>query len=439
MASAPKSDIWYRSSCHIDSSLWGKTAKKLNDLPVLREEVKADVAIVGAGFCGLSSALHLAEQGVNVVIVDAHEPGWGASGRNGGQIIPGLKIQPDEIETRYGAEQGKAIVETAGAAPTLVFDLIEKYGIQCDLRKTGWIQLAKGPTGARTTDAHVEQWGRRCVELTELDRSQIEAKVGTSAYQSGFIDPRGGNLHPLKYARGLAQACLANGVTIYRESPAVSVEQKDSRWLVNTTEGGVAAEQVIVCTNGYTGSMLPGLSDSIVPVLTGVVATDPLSDNLKNKILPERQGAADTRRLLSWFGIDKEDRLIFGSRINSQKELINESNFTFGIRRLHEIFPEVSHLKLNHMWTGRVALTLDHVPHIHKMADGLYSGLGFNGRGVAMATMFGKVLAGHCTDNSESSNFLPVTPVPKVPFSQFRGQGIAVALTWKRMMDTLQP
>jgi len=439
MSSSPATDSWYQSTCHIDTSLWGKTADKLPTLDVLQENIRADVAIVGAGFCGLSSALHLSEAGVNVVVVDAHEPGWGASGRNGDQVIPGLKIQPDEIHSRYGEERGKAITATAGAAPKLVFDLIEKHGIDCDLRKTGWIQLSKGPSGARTTDSHIEQWGKRGVGIQTLDRQDIEKRVGTSSYSSGFIDERGGNLHPLKYARGLAKACLRQGVTIYKESPALSVTNETGNWLVKTEQGNVEAETVIVCTNGYTGSMLPGLSDSIVPVLTGVVATDPLTDNLKNKILPERQGAADTQRLLSWFGIDKEDRLIFGSRINSQKELIDEANFTFGIRRLHEIFPEVSHLKLNHMWTGRVALTLDHVPHIHKLADGLYSGLGFNGRGVAMASMFGKILSGHVLGNKDGEDFLPVTPVPKVPFSRFRGQGITIALTWKRMMDTLQP
>ncbi len=439
MSEMMNTDSWYKSSCHIDTSLWGKTAPKLPDLEVLKGDVKTDVAIVGAGFCGLSSALHLAEAGVNVIVVDAHEPGWGASGRNGGQVIPGLKIQPDEIEKRFGKERGKAIVETVGGAPQLVFDLIEKHGIECDLRKSGWIQLAKGPAGARTTDAHVDQWGRRGVGLEELRSSDIEVKVGTSSYESGFIDDRGGNLHPLKYARGLANACIKLGVKIYRDSPSHGVKRVNEKWLVETEAGSISADKVLVCTNGYTGNMLPGLSDSIVPVLTGVVATDPLSDNLKNRILPDRQGAADTQRLLSWFGIDREDRLIFGSRINSQRELIDEKNFTFGIRRLREIFPEVSDLKLQHLWTGRVALTLDHVPHIHKLGEGLYSGLGFNGRGVAMATMFGKILASHCIGGAAHKEFLPLSPVPKVPFSRFRGQGIAVALTWKRMMDTLQP
>ncbi|MEM7216642.1 MAG: FAD-binding oxidoreductase [Pseudomonadota bacterium] len=439
MIDGQASDAWYKSDCHIDTSLWGKTADKLPELEVLHEEASADVAVIGGGFCGLSSALHLADSGVNVTVVDAHEPGWGASGRNGGQVIPGLKIFPDELVSRFGKERGEQIAETAGSAPKLVFDLIKKHNIDCDLRTSGWIQLAKGEWGARTTDSHVEQWGSRGAPVTALNKADIEEKVGTSAYASGLLDGRGGNLHPLKYARGLARACLSSGVAIYKESPALSVERENDQWLVRTSDGSIRADKVIVCTNGYTGNMLPGLSDSVVPVLTGVVATEPLGDNLKNKILPERQGVADTRRLLSWFGIDSRDRLIFGSRINTQKELIDRKNFTFGISRLHEILPEVSNMPLNHMWTGRVALTLDHVPHIHKLADGLYSGLGFNGRGVAMATMFGKVLAGHCTGKSEAQEFLPLTEVPKVPFSRFRGQGIAVALTWKRMMDTLRP
>ncbi len=432
-------DAWYKSSCHVETSLWGKTAMPLPRLPVLNGKYRSDVAVIGAGFCGLSTALHLSERGYEVILIDAHEPGWGASGRNGGQVIPGLKIMPNEMVKRYGVERGERIAKTAGSAPQLVFNLIERHGIDCDLRKTGWIQLAKGPRGSVTINSHVEQWGERGADVGLLDRSDIEIRVGTGAYQQGLIDMRGGNLHPLKYARGLARACLASGVSIYWDSPAHHVERIENSWRVCAQYGSIDADIVVVCTNAYTGDMLPGLADSIIPVLTGVVATDPLGDNLAKKILPKRQGAADTRRLLSWFGLDGTDRLIFGSRINTQKELIDEKNFSFGINRLHEIFPEISQSKLNHMWTGRVALTLDHVPHIHKLAEGLYSGLGFNGRGVAMATMFGKVLADHCSGTAMEGGFLPITPVRKVPFSRFRNQGIAVVLTWKRMMDTLQP
>ncbi len=432
-------DAWFKSSCHIDSSLWGETSKRLTEFEVLRDKTTADVAIVGAGFCGLSTALHLSEQGYKVAIVDAHEPGWGASGRNGGQVIPGLKIMPNEILKRYGPERGEQIISTISDAPSLLYDLIAKYNIDCDLRKTGWIQLAKGPKGSNTIDSHIKQWGGRNVEVKELHQDDIYSLVGTRAYYKGLLDNRGGNLHPLKYARGLAKACCSNGVEIYMESPAVSVERVNNSWMVKTVEGSISAETVVVCTNGYTGNMWPGLSQSIVPVLTGVVATRALSKELHEKILPNRQGVADTQRLLSWFGIDSKNRLIFGSRINSQVESINKSNFTFGIRRLHEILPEVRGLELEHLWTGRVALTLDHVPRIHKLSEGLYSGLGFNGRGVAMATTFGKILARHCVGNIDDNEFLPVTPVKKIPLNQFRGSGIAIALTWKRMMDTLQP
>ncbi|MDG1430405.1 MAG: FAD-binding oxidoreductase [Paracoccaceae bacterium] len=438
MTSSAKNSAWYQSSCHIKTSLWGKTAGDLPELSPLSQDISVDVAVVGAGFCGLSTALHLAEQGVNVAVVDAHEPGWGASGRNGGQVIPGLKILPDEMVERFGSERGEQIATTAGSAPGLVFDLIDRYKIDCDLRRTGWFQLAKGDHGRVTTDSHVDQWGQRGVSVRTLRKDEIEPRIGTTAYASGLIDDRGGNLHPLKYARGLAAACLSLGVQIYPKTPATAVQHNSKHWQVTTENGTISAETVVVCTNGYTGTMLPGLANSIVPVLTGVVATDPLSDNLKSKILPERQGAADTQRLLSWFGIDAEDRLLFGSRINTQKEVIHEDNFGFGLSRMREIFPEVDIKTVQHLWTGRVALTLDHVPHIHKLAEGLYSGLGFNGRGVAMGTMFGKILAAHCTDK-QGDDFLPLTPMPKIPFNRFRNQGITIALTWKRMMDTLRP
>lgn len=429
---------WYQSTCHIKTSLWGKTADDQLALNALEGNLKVDVLIIGAGFTGLSTALHLSEQGVKVAVVDAHEPGWGASGRNGGQVIPGLKIFPEALISRFGTERGEQITQTVGAAPKKVYDLIYKYKIECDLVRTGWIQLAKGPVGMKTTDNHVRQWGDRGVAVRALSKDDIQTLVGTDAYVSGLLDDRGGNLHPLKYARGLAKACLSLGVSIYSGTPATSVERIGNHWHVQTPNGVVKAESVVVCTNGYTGDMLPGLSQSIIPVLTGVVATNPIDSNLKNKILPNRQSVADTRRLLSWFGFDSQDRLLFGSRVNSQKEVIDEKNFILGLRRIKEIFPEIDNTNLQHMWTGRVALTLDHVPHVHKLADGLYSGLGFNGRGVAMATMMGKVLADHVSD-MDNCEFLPLTQMPKIPFNRFRGVGVAVALTWKRMMDTARP
>ena len=408
-------------------------------LRALKDDLKTDILIIGAGYCGLSAALHLSEQGYHSTVIDAHEPGWGASGRNGGQVIPGLKVFPEEMKARFGNERGERIATSVGATPDLVYDLIKRYKIDCDLVQTGWIQLAKGPVGRKTTDAHIDQWRSRKVDVQELSKADIQTKVGTNAYVSGLLDPRGGNLHPLKYARGLAHACLSKGVSIHSDTPALSVERVNSHWLVKTAFAKITADTVIVCTNGYSGDMLPGLSNSIVPVLTGVVATEPLSDNQAKSILPKRQAAADTRRLLSWFGFDSKNRLLFGSRINFQKELIDVRNFQFGLQRMHEIFPDVDNTKLNHMWTGRVALTLDHVPHIHKLADGLFSGLGFNGRGVAMASLMGKILAGHASGISNGDEFLPLTPMPKIPMSRFRNTGVAVALTWKRFLDTARP
>lgn len=434
-----RAGAWVSSPCPIGASLWGRTAPPLPGLEPLAGDITTDVAVIGGGFTGLSTALHLAEAGTRATVIEAQEPGWGASGRNGGQVIPGLKILPDEMARRFGRETGERIAEAAGGAPALVFDLIDRYGIDCDLRRTGWIQLAKGPEGRRTTDAHVAEWGARGAPVRALDTDEIEARVGTGAYVSGLLDDRGGNLHPLKYARGLARTCLSRGVAIHPETPALSVVRADRHWEVTTERGTVRADAVVVCTNGYTGDMLPGLSQSILPVLTGVMATRPLSDNLGARILPGRQAVADTRRLLSWFGRDSADRLVFGSRVNSQTEVIGRDNFGFGIRRLREIFPDIDLDGIEYMWTGRVALTLDHVPHIHRLADGLYAGLGYNGRGVAMATLFGKVLAAHCLGREKDADFLPVTPMPRIPFSRFRSQGLAVALTWKRLLDAARP
>jgi glycine/D-amino acid oxidase-like deaminating enzyme len=346
----------------LPKSLWVATATPATSYPRLDGDVAADCVIVGGGFTGLSTALHLADRGLKAVLVEANEPGWGASGRNGGQVIPGLKLDPSEMRARYGGGD----------------------------------------------------------------------------YVGAFLDRRGGTINPLSYARGLARAAAAAGAAIHGDSPAVALERARQRWKVSTPAGSVTASHAVLCTNAYTDRLWPGLAETVVPVLSSVVATEPLSDNLRKVILPGREGVSETRRVLNWFGIDRDGRLIFGGRA-SQRETEDPQAFGPVLARLRSLLPILGEPRIQFRWAGYVALTTDHVPHLNELAPNLYAGLGYNGRGVAMSTMMGKLLAERVAGAREQDIPLPATPIERIPLHGWRATGIALAIGWKRLQDRLNP
>jgi glycine/D-amino acid oxidase-like deaminating enzyme len=422
----------------LPKSLWASTATPAAPYPPLRDDVTADCVIVGGGFTGLSTALHLAERGVGVTLVEASEPGWGASGRNGGQVIPGLKLDPSEMRAKYGDERGRRLIKTVGATADLVFDLIQRHAIKCDASRTGWIQGAPGPKGLAEVRNRAEEWAAEGADVAVLDRDHIRARIGGGNYVGAFLDRRGGTLNPLSYARGLAQAAAAAGARLHGDSPAVTLERSGRRWKVSTPGGTVSAPHAVLCTNGYTDRLWPGLAETVIPVLSSVVATEPLSDNLRKVILPEREGVSETRRVLNWFSIDGQGRLVFGGRAN-QQETEDPQAFSPVLARLKSAFPILGEPRIQFRWAGYVALTTDHVPHLHELAPNLYAGLGYNGRGVAMSTMMGRLLADRVAGAQEGDIALPTMPIQRIPFHGWRATGISLAIGWKRLQDRFNP
>ena len=422
----------------LPKSLWAATATPASSYPRLDGERAADCVIVGGGFTGLSTALHLADRGLKAVLVEANEPGWGASGRNGGQVIPGLKLDPSEMRAKYGEERGRRLTATVGATADLVFDLIERHGIECDAKRTGWIQAAPGPKGLAEVRNRAEEWAALGADVAGLDRDEVCARVGGGDYVGAFLDRRGGTINPLSYARGLARAAASAGAAIHSASPAVTLERARQGWKVSTPAGSVTASHAVLCTNAYTDRLWPGLAQTVVLVLSSVVATEPLSDNLRKVILPGREGVSETRRVLNWFGIDRDGRLIFGGRA-SQRESEDPQAFSPVLARLRRLLPILGEPRIHFRWAGYVALTTDHVPHLNELAPNLYAGLGYNGRGVAMSTMMGKLLAERVAGAREADLPLPATPIERIPFHGWRATGIALALGWKLLQDRLNP
>ncbi|MGQ0677764.1 MAG: NAD(P)/FAD-dependent oxidoreductase, partial [Rhodospirillales bacterium] len=233
-------------------SLWAATAPPGSPAPALHDPAEADVAVIGAGYTGLSAALHLAERGAQVVVLDAGEPGWGASGRNGGQVIPGLKFDPDEIEAKLGPERGGKLVEFAAKAPDLVFDLIRRHAIACDAVRGGWLQPAHSPAGRVRAERRAAEWARRGADVDVLDRAAMARALGSEAYCGGWIDRRGGAIQPLAFARGLAAACVARGVAVHGGTPAQTLTRGGGKWRIEAPGASVSADTVLLCTNGYT-------------------------------------------------------------------------------------------------------------------------------------------------------------------------------------------
>jgi glycine/D-amino acid oxidase-like deaminating enzyme len=416
-------------------SLWSATAEEpAPPAPPLQGSAKADVAIVGAGFTGLSAALHLAEAGVDALVLEAEEPGFGASGRNGGQVIPGLKFDPDTLVALLGRERGERLVEIAGGAAEFAFGLIERHAIRCAPVRKGWIQGAHAPSILDTARRRVEQWGRRGAPVRFLDRDEVAELTGTERYCGGWLDERGGTIQPLSYARGLARAALAAGARIHGKSPALRLAREGSGWRLETPSGSVAAERVLIATNGYTGDLWPGLKQSLVPVNSFQVATRPLSDNLRVTLLPGGQPVSDTRRLLRYFRLDPEGRFMMGGRGASHGE--GRSALYERLRRAAcWLFPQLDGLEWEFYWSGKVALTADHLPHIHEPAPGVTAALGYNGRGVAMASRMGKLIADHLTGAPPEALGFPITRIRPLPFWSLRQPVLSAMVGWSRFRD----
>ena len=429
-----------QTTSSLPASLWAATAAPAASLTPLSGDLISDVVVIGAGYTGLSCALHLARKGFKVALLEAFEPGWGASGRNGGQIIAGLKHNPDKLEALFGSKLGGAITKEYGAGAALVFSLIDRYSIECDDRRSGWIQAAHGPRPMQDlVSPRFTQWKARGVDARLLDGTQVAELVGSRAesYCGGWLDPRGGVLQPLSYARGLARAALSEGVSIYSQSPAESLRRDNGIWEVRSAGGSMRARDVVLATNAYTGDLWEGLRRSVIPVTSFQIATAPLAPSVRDTILPGGQGVTDTRRLLLYFRLDRDGRLVMGGRSPVEDEP------TFGdaapLREaLARIFPQAAGTPLEYVWSGKVAITKDGMPHVHRLAPGLHAALGFNGRGVAASTVTGKILADLVAAPDSRDLPFPVTVPDRYAFHGLRKVGIFALSHYYRLLDRLE-
>ena len=406
-------------------SLWEKTAPPPPQTTPLAGDATSRVAIVGGGFTGLSAALHLAEMGIETVVLEAEEIGHGGSGRNAGLANAGLWLQPVDVEAAIGVAQGRRLNDILGRAPDLVFSLIDRYGIACEATRAGTLHCAHSPSGLAWLRERARQISERGADVQVLDREVTRSMTGTDHYHGALYDKRAGTVQPLAYVRGLARAAIGHGARVHTRSSAVSLAPEGNRWRIRSDNGSVVAEQVVLATNAYTGGLWPGLAQTFVPVHFTQLATAPLGANLAGTILPGRQGAWDTRKVMVSYRVDKDGRFILGSIGRPAPGASATRNWAAALAR--KLYPQLDDVAWEHQWSGCIAMTSDHMPRLHRLAPGVITPIGYNGRGIGPGTVFGKAIAEYLAGASAESLPLPVTESGAEPLRGVRAVAFEAA------------
>jgi glycine/D-amino acid oxidase-like deaminating enzyme len=405
-------------------SLWAAVTPQGPELPELTGTQQADVIVIGAGFTGLSTALHLRESGVDVAVVEAAEPGWGASGRNNGQVIPTLsRPDPEDIIAKHGATGERFVAMLRDSASTL-FDVVQKYKIEAEQEQSGWVQPVHSPGRIRIAERRVKQWSKFGAPVELLSREQTTDMTGSDAWFGGFWNKTGGHVNPLALARGLARAALGLGARIYARSPAISFERRDDKWIVKTEKGEISGRALVVATNAYSGefskSLVPEIATEVMPVLSWQMSTQPLSDNVRKTIIPGRQAVSDTHGELYFARYDARNRLITGGAVLGPGNKVERIKARV-TERLQRLWPQIGDIKFDYVWNGYVGMTADFLPRIHRLGPNAYGWTGCNGRAVALTIPLGRELAKAVQGVPESELALPFTePVTYVAHGLLR-------------------
>lgn len=402
----------------------------------LAGDVAADIAIVGGGFTGLSAALHAAQAGARVVVLEANTIGFGASGRNFGQVVPYLRKPPAHALRTFGGHWGERLIQAAATGPDLVFDLIARHGIECHAVRSGLIFAAHKPSAVRDLEARAAFWQARNVTLTMLDRAKTAELVGGADYAGAQLEPRGGTINSLGYVRGLARAALAAGAAIHTGTRARSLDRDGARWRLTTDGGAVTADRVLLCTNAYTDQLWPGLARTVVPARLHQMATTPLTENVRRSILPGGQAVSDTRHLASAVRLHPDGRI----HMSADGSPFGDSppNREKALRRLRAMFPQLGDVALDFFWSGLIAVTPDQYPRLYEPAPGILAGNGYSGRGIALATVMGRELAKRARGAAEADLLFPISPLRPLPFPAAARVVVRAMVRLYRAQDTLE-
>jgi sarcosine oxidase len=405
---------------------YDRYAPRALSTPALNGVVRADVAIIGGGYTGLSAALHLAEQGTNVVVLEANQIGSGGSGRAFGQIAPYPRRDRKYISKMFGPDVGRRIIDAIAGVPALVLSLVKRHKMSCSAAQSGLIIAAYSPAKLQGLESNVRYWRDRGAPVSIHGKNETGQLIGTPIYFGCMLDRRGVTVNPLAYARELGRAAAEAGAILYQYCPAMTVHKDGLTWRVETREGSVVAERVIIATGAYTNGLWPGLARSILKLRGVQLVSERLDERLLKDILPGRQTLSDTNRLSTAVRVTEDGRLqtsaggpFFDDRSSPDIEKAQQ--------RISTLFPQVGRLRWEYGWSGWMDMSNDQLPHVYDLAPGVQTALGYTGRGIGIATLIGRDLAYRALGRPESALSFPSTklrPLKYGPFSPILARGL---------------
>ncbi|MCA1494901.1 NAD(P)/FAD-dependent oxidoreductase [Sinorhizobium alkalisoli] len=399
--------------------------------------IETDVCVVGAGYTGLSTAIHLAEKGYKVTVVEGAQVGWGASGRNGGQIVNGLNASLSTIGRRYGEGAARFIGGLVQEGGRIIRRLVNAYQIDCDL-KSGNIYAAYTSAHMKELEAKHALWRKYGMDEHELlDREALRKLVNAEAYCGGMLDTTGGHMHPLNLVLGEARAFESLGGTIYEMSPVIRVDHAAARPNVYTQEGEVSARAVVLCGNAYLGDAVPELAARVMPVSTQMLATAPLGEELAQSLIPSDMCVEDVRYILDYFRLSADKRMIFGG--GTVYGGTDPPDVAAKLKpNLEKVFPQLKGVKIDYAWSGNFALSFTRVPQMGRIGPNTYFAHGYSGHGVTGSHLFGRTLAEAI--DGDAARFAAFEKLPWYPFPggrMFRAQYSTIGSWWYSFRDAI--
>ncbi len=405
--------------------------------PKAEGKLDCDVCVIGGGFMGLSSALHLAEKGFKVVLLEANRVGWGASGRNGGQVGTGQRVDQDSLEKMVGEARAKELWQLGLDSVSLVKQLIERHGIDCHFLP-GIIHADHRARFVPESRAYAEKLRDRYGydRIEALDKDQVRALVGSPAYHGGTLDWGGGHLHPLAYALGLAKAAEAAGAVLY-EGSRVTAVTRGAKVKIETAAAEIEARYLVIGCNGYHGDLWPEVSKRVMPINNFIVATEPLSEEEARGVIRDGQAVADSKFVVNYFRLSEDRRMLFGGGesygYRFPKDIAAKARGP-----MLAIFPQLADKRIDYAWGGTLGITMSRLPNLQRITDTILTAGGFSGHGVAMASLAGQLVAEAVAGQAGRFDLFASLPPPPFPGGRhLRSPLLVLAMLWYAMRDRL--
>jgi len=389
-------------------SLWDKSSAEEDYSAPFPDNGSVDVAIVGGGFTGLSTALHCAEKNLQAHVLEAEHIGFGGSGRNCGLVNAALWLPPQDVRKQLGDTYGPRFVQQFGKGPETVFNLIEKHQMRCEATRTGTLHAAHAPKGYKELQDRATEWKRLGEPVELLDKASVQKMIGTDVFHGALLDHRAGTINPMGYCRGLARAARGAGANISTGVRVTALKKDGTHWMVQTNKGDIKANTVVLGTNAYTDDLWPGLKKNFTIIHYFQLATKPLGPEASH-ILPGKQGLWDTAQIMFNIRRDSFDRLLIGSMGTIVGNKHKGLSHRWAKNQIKRIFPNLGPVEFEDAWFGQIAMTPDHLPRIHELDSNLFTSIGYNGRGITTGTVFGKAMADLLTGMNREDLPLPIS------------------------------